>query len=365
MAALDTGTSIHYKWRNGKDISYFLIREGEGPAEPMPSIHDPTYHLTNMTTTPLPSDHSARMARARLALDGLSVGDALGQTCFDPDNYAAILEDPRATARAPWPWTDDTAMALGILEVLDRHGRIDQDVLAAIFARRFDAEPRRGYGGGAIRLLGAIRDGADWRAAAGSLFGEGSYGNGSAMRIAPLAAYFAEDGFDRVAEQAALSAAVTHAHPEGLVGGIATAVAAAYAWLNRDQATDADVKRGLFDAVLAHTPAGEVRDGIERAAGFAFDMPAEPAVRLVADTSLEPLVRVLGNGSSISCQDTVPLCLWIAARHLDDYQSAVLAAIRAGGDIDTTAAIVGGIVALATGVDGIPKDWRADREGVG
>ena len=264
-------------------------------------------------------------------------------------------------------------MALGIIDVLDRHGRIDQDDLAATFARRFDAEPHRGYGGGAVRLLAAIRDGADWRAAAGSLFGGGSFGNGSAMRIAPLAAYFAEEGFGRVAEQAALSAAVTHAYPEGLAGGIATAVAAAYAWLNRDWRADADVKRGLFDAVLAHTPAGEVRDGIERAAGFTVDVPAEPVVRMVAygaaivpfDTSLEPLVRALGNGSLISCQDTVPLCLWIAARHLDDYQSAVVAAIRARGDVDTNAAIVGGIVALATGAEGIPKDWRADREGVG
>src|SRR3954470_648494 len=117
----------------------------------------PTTTVSTMTTITRPLDHALRMARARLALDGLSVGDALGQTCFHPDNYGALLEDPRATARGPWPWTDDTAMALGILEVLDRHGRIDQDDLAATFARRFDAEPDRGYGGGAIRLLGAIR----------------------------------------------------------------------------------------------------------------------------------------------------------------------------------------------------------------
>jgi ADP-ribosylglycohydrolase len=312
------------------------------------------------------------MARARLALDGLSVGDALGETCFHPDNYGALLDDPGATARPPWPWTDDTAMALGILEVLDRHGRIDQDDLAATFARRFDAEPLRGYGGGAIRLLGGIRDGADWRAAAESLFGGGSFGNGSAMRIAPLAAYFAEDGFGAVAEQAALSAAVTHAHPEGVAGGIATAVAGAYAWVNRDRRGDAAVKRGLFDAVLAHTPAGEVRAGIERAAEFASDVPTEPAARLLDygsttvpfDVSIEPLVRALGNGSRISCQDTVPFCLWVAARHLDDYQAALVTAIRARGDIDTNAAIVGGIVALATGPGGIPEGWRSDREPV-
>src|SRR5438477_12969010 len=101
------------------------------------------------------------------------------------------------------------------------------------------------------------------------------------MRIAPLAGYFAEDGYEKVAEQAALSAAVTHAHPEGIAGGIAAAVAGAYAWKNRDRRGDEAVKRGLFDAVLAHTPAGDVRDGIERAAAFTFNPPAEPDVRLL------------------------------------------------------------------------------------
>ena len=183
-----------------------------------------------------------------------------------------------------------------------------------------------------------------------ALFGGGSFGNGSAMRIAPLAAYFAEDGYEKVAEQAALSAAVTHAHPEGIAGGIATAVAGAYACVNRNQRADHVVKRGLFKTVLQYTPTGDVRNGIERAASFEFEM------------SIEGTSRLLGNGSRVSCQDTVPFCLWVAARHLDDYQTAIVSAIRTGGDIDTNAAIVGGIVALATGIDAIPDDWRADRE---
>jgi ADP-ribosylglycohydrolase len=323
-----------------------------------------------MTTPTLPPDHAARMDRARIALDGLSVGDALGETCFHPDNWDALLDDPRATARGPWPWTDDTAMALGVFEVLERHGRIDQDELARRFAARWQAQPWRGYGAGAHQLLGLVAAGADWRAAAESLFGGGSYGNGSAMRIAPLAGYFADDDFGKVAEQAALSAAVTHAHPEGIAGGVAAAVAGAYAWANRDRRGDVVVKRGLFDAVLAHTPAGDVRKGIERAATFTFDLPAEPAVRLLDygsatvpfDVSIGSVVRVLGNGCRISCQDTVPFCLWVAARHLDDYQAAVVNTIRAGGDIDTNAAIVGGIVGLAVGRDGIPVDWLDGRE---
>ena len=78
--------------------------------------------------------------------------------------------------------------------------------------------------------------------------------------------------------------------------------------------------------------------------------------------SFAKVVRQLGNGSLITCQDTVPFCLWSAAHYLDDYQAAVVQTIRAGGDIDTNAAIVGGIVALAVPADGIPPNWLANRE---
>ena len=318
----------------------------------------------------LPPDHNDRLERARLALDGMSVGDALGETCFHPDHWDALLDDPHATARAPWQYTDDTEMALAIHEVLRRHGRIDQDDLAFTFARRFVANPTRGYGRGAIKLLGNIAAGASWRAASEALFQGGSFGNGSAMRIAPLAGYFAADDFGHVAEQAALSAAVTHAHPEGIAGGIAIAIAGAYAWQNHAQRSEPGTKRGLFDAVLNYTPTGEVRDGIERAASLAIDLPSEPQIELLRygqeivpfDVGMEQIVQALGNGSRISCQDTVPYCLWIASRYLDDYPTAIIQTIRGRGDIDTNAAIVGGIVALAVGHTGIPADWLEDRE---
>ena len=93
-----------------------------------------------------------------------------------------------------------------------------------------------------------------------------------------------------------------------------------------------------------------MREGIQRAAG------------IDADTSVETATGQIGNGRRISCQDTVPFCLWAASRHLDDYEAAILTTIRAGGDIDTNCAIVGGIVALAVGREGIPHDWLADRE---
>ena len=51
-----------------------------------------------------------------------------------------------------------------------------------------------------------------------------------------------------------------------------------------------------------------------------------------------------------------------AAKHLDDYPEAIRTCVRVGGDVDTTAAITGGIVASYTGTDGIPEAWLAARE---
>lgn len=58
----------------------------------------------------------------------------------------------------------------------------------------------------------------------------------------------------------------------------------------------------------------------------------------------------------------MPFALWVAARFLDDCPGAIGACVRAGGDVDTTCAIAGGVVAAYTGIDGIPARRRAARE---
>ncbi|MDN3359322.1 ADP-ribosylglycohydrolase family protein [Actinomadura sp. DC4] len=272
------------------------------------------------------------------SLTGLSVGDAFGAQFFVVANRRLLL-DETALPPGPWPWTDDTEMACNLLDVLHRHGQVERDALAAAFAERHD--PYRGYGPGTVVLLRALREGAPWRTAATAQFGGGgSMGNGAAMRVAPLGAFYPGD-LDRAALEAGASSVVTHAHPEGVAGAIAVAVAASHA--ARGDAP------GLIEAVEAHTPPGEVRDGVRRAAGL-------------LDRSREEVAYELGNGSRVLAQDTVPFCVWAAARHLTDYEQAVRACVAVGGDIDTTAAITGGIVAAHTGADGIPRAWRDARE---
>ncbi|HEY8503711.1 MAG TPA: ADP-ribosylglycohydrolase family protein [Gemmataceae bacterium] len=299
---------------------------------------------------PLPADHADRLGRLRLALEGLSVGDAFGGQFFIPANRKYLFGPRREAPPPPWGYTDDTEMALGIAEVLARSGSVEQDELARNFARRYHLNSYRGYGPGMHRLLPELALGKSWRDEARKLFGgTGSFGNGGAMRVAPVAGYFADD-LARAAAEAARSAEVTHCHPEGVAGAVAVAVAGAFAWQARQRREEEAARRELFGAVLAHTPPGETREGIERAAGLD---PAEP---------IDAAVRLLGNGSRVTAADTVPFCLWCAARHLHQFSEALWTAVRAGGDIDTTGAIIGGIVALAVGEEGIPAEWVAARE---
>ena len=71
------------------------------------------------------------------------------------------------------------------------------------------------------------------------------------------------------------------------------------------------------------------------------------------------VAAVLGCGRRTSAHDTVPFALWAAARHLGDYEQAFWTTARAGGDVDTTCAIVGGIVASRPG--GEPPSTWSDR----
>ncbi len=278
-----------------------------------------------------------RILRAMQSLEGLATGDAFGELFF---SIPVDTPDERLP-RGPWSWTDDTHMALSMVETLKTCGHIDQDALARAFARRFDQDPFRGYAGGACRLLRQISEGADWREVSPALFNGGSFGNGAAMRAAPVGAFFCDD-LRMAAAEARRSAVITHAHPEGQAGAIAVAVAAAIAAGERRPSGSAFIREAL-----EYVPEGIIRERLE----IAMELPPD---------KLDYAARVLGSGYRVSAQDTVPFCLWCAAHHLDNFEEALRSTVRGLGDRDTTCAIVGGIVALSA--PGIPTLWLERRE---
>ncbi len=273
------------------------------------------------------------------------MGDAFGERFFVHPDVVEQLIEQRAIPRSPWRTTDDTEMSLAIVDVLERHALIDRDALAIEFARRYTAEIMRGYGGTAHKILREIGLGRPWRDAAGEVFsGQGSMGNGGAMRAAPVGAYFADD-VPRVVAEASASAEVTHAHPDGQAGAIAVALAAAWAVRHGDGGGKA-----MLEFVAANTPSGPTLEGIVRA--MALDLDRTP----------QWAAHVLGSGKLVISSDTVPFALWCAARHLDSFEEAMWTTVAGLGDRDTTCAIVGGIVALAAGHASIPAEWLAARE---
>ncbi len=326
------------------------------------------FHDEKFTMDPTPA---ARLSRALDSLEGLSVGDAFGEGFFlngamaerlmatdEFDLLPGLVEDHFLRRElidvrrldfhpAPWKWTDDTALALEIVANLREFGEIEPAALSRAFSRRYLADPRRGYGGAMHSLLPVLRDG-NWKKWAPTLFNDsGSFGNGAAMRSAPIGAYFADDP-EKCAQQAALSSAVTHSHAEGIAGGVAVAMAACFAARSRETDTPID----LIAEVLPFVPDSEVKTRLQQA-------------QRMENATGEQVADSLGAGHNVSAQDTAPFCVWCAAQSLEFYEEALWETVSGLGDRDTTCAIVGGIVAARTGAEGIPELWRQSREPLG
>jgi len=185
-------------------------------------------------------------SRARHTLRCLDVGDAFGQRFFFMERTELMgrLTKHELPDR-PWDYTDDSEMADALVSHLERSGTVQQDALASEIASAMHAD--RGYGDGALKVLNGISAGRSWSALTRQAFGGvGSFGNGAAMRVAPLGAWFSDQQLSAVAVEAQRSAEVTHAHPEGVAGAVAIAVATAAVYQRVDH----------FDSVLQHLDRG-------------------------------------------------------------------------------------------------------------
>ena len=274
-------------------------------------------------------------------LTGLAVGDALGGLfeAQPPEHIRSRFSSSDALINHPtediW-YTDDTQMAIGLSETLIAQGTVDELHLCQSFVANY--HPSRGYGRGARAVLDAMEDGRDHRAIAEKHFPGGSYGNGGAMRVAPLGVFFHDD-LDLVAEQARLSALPTHLHPLGIEGTQILAVAAALA--TRSVAFD---RSDFFDKLLRRCSSVEYRERLTLASKVA---------------STDEL-SAIGNG--IEAVESVPTAIACFALTPDSYVDTITNAIFLGGDTDTIAAMAGAISGTYLGVDAIPASLVAKLE---
>jgi len=244
-----------------------------------------------------------------------------------------------------WPYTDDSALTFALAESLLFRGGLDLDHLAVTFAVTYQRDPHRGYGAGAAQLLRRLAAGDDWRlAAAGQFGGRGSFGNGAAMRAAPIALH-AHGSVDVALRLGRESATVTHTHPEGVDGAGVQAAAVALA-LAEPPATGVLLVEELCAA--ARTP--RLRSALERVVELPRDAPPADVASMT--------------GTGVRAAEAVPAAVAAARLNPGSFPETIRFAIAMGGDVDTIASMAGAISGAARGEGAIPASWLDRTEGV-
>lgn len=293
--------------------------------------------------------------RAVGAVLGSACGDALGAgyEFTNPGPDAAIgMVGGGVFGWAPGEWTDDTQMALGILDVLAERGGptdgdpVDIEAIGANFLAWAASGPAD-IGNQTSAVLYSTDDPTELPAVAAA-YQEGagnSIGNGGLMRTAPVA--LAGPG-DRVmvATLAADVTVLTHAH--------ANSVAACVLWSEAIRRAVVEAEPDVpFDFVAC------MRDGLDLVVAERRDR-----WRVLIDAAVDGPPAIFNpNGwvvtafqAALSAIVHTPVPDEEPSRHLVD---ALEAAVRIGHDTDTVAAIAGGLLGARWGASAIPDDWRS------
>jgi len=291
-------------------------------------------------------DRDELRSRFRGCLTGVAVGDALG----------APFEGAASVSEADWVkieqdtdrlrFTDDTHMTFGVIESLLASDGFDPDALARIFMRDFEAEPWRGYGAGPPQIFAEIKQGVRWDEPARKLFGgQGSYGNGAAIRVAPIGLRYYCD-LQRVADIARRSAALTHAHGVGQDGAALQAVAVAYA-VSSSRPLDVGA---LVTCLSHHTPQGSE-----------FRLVLEEVTALSSSQHPGLVAERIGNGTS--ALEAVPAALVAFLANKESFAETIRFAVAMAGDTDTIASMAGALSGAYLGESAIPDRWKSRAEG--
>jgi poly(ADP-ribose) glycohydrolase ARH3 len=276
---------------------------------------------------------------------GSALGDAIGELAFMYPQEAFLRS--ALDQLSEFHYTDDTAMAIGLAESIIKAGDIDEQNLGKTFADNFAREPWRGYASGPPTVFSLVeKSGISYRNAAKSLFGgQGSLGNGAAMRIVPLGLFFYHS--KDIYEKACASARVTHAHPVGMDGAAVQAFAVSQA-VKIDPQQEFPLKT-FMEVLLGTAKTPEVRGKMELVRQLiAEDVPPDKAARRI--------------GRTVAVHESMPFAVYSFLRHVLSFEDCLFCAIMNGGDRDTLGAMAGAISGAYLGIDAVPQYWRQKLE---
>ncbi|MDD9946646.1 MAG: ADP-ribosylglycohydrolase family protein [Myxococcales bacterium] len=275
------------------------------------------------------------------ALLGTALGDAFGAPLEGASgSRLSSLVARRADAPDRWRPTDDTQMMLDVAAWLLLPSE-DPEALLAQLAEGYDAA--LGYGHGTKQVLHAYRSGRPWGACPFTTWPEGSKGNGSSARIAPVACRFLNEPL-RAEQVAHMSSWVTHAHPDATAGATLQMHAVRLALGTAPE----DFDGPAFLDQLA-TVTGEL-------AGWPCGALARIGA-LVGCGATAAEVRKQFEVARPLAETTVPVALWAFVAGAPAFEERVGLAASVGGDVDTVCAMTGALAGALLGTRGLPANW--------
>jgi poly(ADP-ribose) glycohydrolase ARH3 len=270
------------------------------------------------------------------ALIGTAVGDALGAPVegWSMEQVRSVYSERKRWEMSYGRYTDDTELMIGVAESLIRNKGFNGADMARTFVRNYDA--KRGYGPGSTGAIKMIKEGESWEEASKKLFGgEGSYGNGAAMRIAPIGLFY-HDNADKLREIAYKSSQITHSHDLGKEGAALQAFAVALAVRGQ--------KESMLSELKEFTQNDVYKEKLRRVEALILDEGA----------TKKEILSELGNG--MAAFNSVPTAIYSFLR-FDSFEDSVIYVVSLGGDTDTIGAMTGAISGAYYGEGGIPNEW--------
>lgn len=270
----------------------------------------------------------------------------IGKTFKTLDDILALKTVPEIFT-GEWEvgrFTDDTQMTLCVAEWLANDKALDGKSLLERFSKAY--EPWRHYASGTRMILESFPSARDqWTELATAMFPQGSYGNGSAMRVAPVGLYWHND-LRAVCEGARVSSAVTHSHFLAVQGAALQATAVAIATKGMPDTTE--FLRILLKALAYFEGLGQDTSVYKKALGRIGQGIAQavPASKMAA---------LLGNG--IKAQEAVPMAIYCFLTNPNSFEKVLEAAVFLGGDTDTIGSMTGAISGAALGEKAVPERW--------
>jgi poly(ADP-ribose) glycohydrolase ARH3 len=276
------------------------------------------------------------------SLVGAALGDAIGAS---REGYGMAKEKEIgqiARIQHILRYTDDTHMTTGVAESLVENRGFNGVHMAECFADNYFMEPWRGYGPGPPRVFRLLKQGEDWDKAASHVYPGGSFGNGAAMRVAPVGLLFWNDP-EKLREVAYRSSLITHSHMLGKEGAALQALAVALA-VPGNPGERLDVQ-SFVSHLLDFTKEDTYRVKLKKLTALLKHPDKRQAV-----------VRELGHG--IEAFNSVPTAIFSFLSHPQDFVSTVIYAVSLGGDTDTIASMAGAISGAYLGIEAIPQEWQ-------